>query len=93
LQGDEVFVTLIATGLDEHARPQSIAVEAHSADLPAPKPPTRRPTRAATEELVADDVVPVMLARSPAELPSPSIDEDDLEVPSFLRRRGQRVAP
>ena len=95
LDGD-VLVTLIATGLNGHERTEAPAVEPEGMSsevaptpIAEPKAAPKRPARA-IKARSAVDVTP-----SPAEIvdrglppPSPS-EEDDLEVPSFLRRRGR----
>ena len=100
-QGEDVVVTLIATGLNGHGRKEPMPpvqpeqVDAPSGDLTAPiveaiARPKRpgRPARDATQE---NDVIPVMGDPNEAGRPSPILEEDDLEVPSFLRRRGERA--
>jgi cell division protein FtsZ len=97
--GEDVLVTLIATGLNGHARKPvpPVRVEAPVAELPAPiaqaPPPPKRPRRPVTEAMTANDVFAVMGDPNEAGRPTVAVDDDDLEVPSFLRRRGQRVAP
>jgi cell division protein FtsZ len=88
--GEDVLVTLIATGLNGHERPRKSPVEAVPDDVsPAiaePKRPLRRPARAVQAHL-ADAVAPSGDVAGHGVESSPSPDEDDLEVPSFLRRR------
>ena len=101
--GEDVLVTLIATGLNGH----------EPADEKRPAKRAARPTKdagAPTEQLAAAtaDVVPATaevappVAVSPAPeagsdvaLGSPTLDENDLEVPSFIRRaeRAKEAAP
>jgi cell division protein FtsZ len=102
--GEDVLVTLIATGLNGHNKTQEQTqaplvetqvppVETPSSELPPPiadaKRPPKRPRRT-VEEASAGDALPI--AAEPAdqapESPSP-VDDEDLEVPSFLRRRSQ----
>jgi hypothetical protein len=96
-QGEDVLVTLIATGLNGHERTRTMPVEAASADLPAPIAKAnrhpKRPGRPARQATLVYDVIPVMEVPGHAERPSPTPEAEDLEVPSFLRRRGQRLAP
>jgi cell division protein FtsZ len=76
--GDDVLVTLIATGLNDHEGGQTPPAEAPATEA-GPLPiaeaagPERRTGRAAKVPSVADT--------------SAASNEDDLEVPSFLRRR------
>jgi cell division protein FtsZ len=91
--GEDVLITLIATGLIGHDRTQQPAVEVSSnggqPPVAAEMRPPRRPARTVKEASGVDDVA------SPAEVSdqtpqrSPTLDEDDTEVPSFLRRSGQ----
>jgi cell division protein FtsZ len=91
--GEDVLITLIATGLNGHDRTQKPAVEASSnggqPPVAAEMRPPRRPARTVKEASGVDAVA------SPAEVSdqtaqrSPTLDEDDTEVPSFLRRSGQ----
>jgi cell division protein FtsZ len=100
--GEDVLVTLIATGLNGHERTQAMPVEAPPGDLPAPiaeaKPPPKRPARPAKEATPADAVVTpadadtrLIEVAGEAGQASPTSDDDDLEVPSFLRRRNGRT--
>jgi cell division protein FtsZ len=86
--GDDVLVTLMATGLDGHD---------HADERPEPEPARKRPGRAvkqaAPEPAVASEPEPAAPTEpSPA---APASDDDDFEVPSFLRRarRPSRSAP
>jgi hypothetical protein len=92
-----VLVTLIATGLNGHERTRTMPAEAPSAVVPTPiAKANRHPKRLGRplmEASVADDVIPVMEVPGEAERKSATLEDDDLEVPSFLRRRGQRLAP
>jgi len=91
--GEDVLITLIATGLNRHDRTQKPAVEASSnggqPPVAAEMRPPRRPARTVKEPSGVDAVA------SPAEVSdqtaqrSPALDEDDTEMPSFLRRSGQ----
>ncbi len=91
--GEDVLITLIATGLNGHDRTQKPAVEASSnggqPPVAAEMRPPRRPARTVKEASRVDAVA------SPAEVSdqtpqrSSTLDEDDSEVPSFLRRSGQ----
>jgi hypothetical protein len=90
-----VLVTLIATGLKGQKQAPTMQAEALSGDLPGPitaaNPPPKRPGRSAKEATPPDAVEPPIEVADEAEQPSPTLDEDDLEVPSFLRRRSQRT--
>jgi cell division protein FtsZ len=89
--GEDVLVTLMATGLNGHE---------HAEEQSEVKPPRKRPSRAAkeaaalTEEAVAAVAVAPAAGVAPDVVPgSPTLDEDALEVPSFLRRaRPDRTA-
>jgi cell division protein FtsZ len=96
--GEDVLVTLIATGLNGQERTDTTNVEAPSGDLPAPiaeaKPPPKRPGRATRDAAAAHAFTPpaAVAAVAVAAPPSPTLEDDDLEVPSFLRRRRQRTS-
>jgi len=93
--GEDVLVTLIATGLNGHERPHKTVVDALPVEAPRDdahppiveaKRPPRRPARVVQAHL-ADAVAPSADVAGHVVESSPSPDEDDLEVPSFLRRR------
>jgi cell division protein FtsZ len=90
--GEDVLITLIATGLNKHDRTQTPPILASSSTGPrataGAKRPLKRSVRAINE---ASDVDAVASAAEPDEALQrlPVLDEDDLEVPSFLRQRGQ----
>jgi cell division protein FtsZ len=104
--GEDVLVTLIATGLDR-GRPvdspspaaSALASSEGSAALDRAKRPPRRPGRAIEEAsgrhaviAPAHHIAPrsaVGPGPSDETRPSSTRDEDDLEVPSFLRRNGR----
>jgi cell division protein FtsZ len=94
--GEDVLVTLIATGLNGHKngneKAHAAEVEAPSDALPAPVaeakgPPPKRLARVAREASPVTVVTPSAAVAAEATQPSPTVAEDDLEVPSFLRRR------
>jgi cell division protein FtsZ len=90
--GEDVLVTLIATGLDGHQRPRRAPVEApvdrvKPAIAEARRPP-KRPAPA-VQAHPADAIAPSADVAGHGVDSSPSSDDDDLEVPSFLRRRTQ----
>jgi cell division protein FtsZ len=93
--GEDVLVTLIATGLKGQKQTPAMQAKAPSGDLPGSiAAGDRRPKRprSSTEEATpADAATPPTEVAVEAEQPSPTLDEDDLEVPSFLRRRSQRT--
>jgi cell division protein FtsZ len=116
--GEDVLVTLIATGLNGHGlartreRARTPEAVAPAGALPAPAAeamlPSKRPARRVREAAPADatvpadaaapaDATPPAVATPPAEpeesagQPSATLDDDDLEVPSFLRRGRQRT--
>jgi len=77
--GDDVLVTLMATGLDGHD---------HADETPEAEPPRKRAGRAAKQAapgtaVAAAPQVPVPAEPSPG---APALDDDDFEVPSFIRR-------
>jgi cell division protein FtsZ len=84
--GDDVLVTLIATGLDATKAPAAEAASNGSSHPNGHGKRAPQPIKARS----AVDAVP-----SPAEIvdrglpPLQASDEDDLEVPSFLRRKGK----
>jgi cell division protein FtsZ len=87
--GDEVLVTLMATGLNGHE---------HADEAPAAKRPPKRAARAEksapAEPAIASapaPEVPVPTEPPPGTVPAP--DGEDFEVPSFLRRARRRAAP
>jgi cell division protein FtsZ len=111
--GEEVMITVIATGFDGRRRTDNVRAAAtdRSSSLGASRPAAAIPTGGATipardflEELErqrtesGDDprareqpvAVPVRPERSVGEQPvrrAPAYDADDLEIPSFLRRK------
>jgi cell division protein FtsZ len=82
--GEDVLVTLIATGLNGHGRTQAMPV------AEAKRPP-KRSGRPAKEASAADAYARLIEVAGEAGQASPTIHVDDLEVPSFLRRRSQRA--
>jgi len=93
--GEDVIVTLIATGLKGQKQAPTMQTEVAPGDLPAPMAeearPPKRPVRSPKEGTPAGAVTPPSGVTGEADRPSPTLDEDDLEVPSFLRRRSQRT--
>ena len=88
--GEDVLITLIATGLNGHDRTQKPAVEASSNGGHPPvdgevRPP-RRPARTVKEAPGVDALASPAEVSDQAPEPSPAPPEDDTEVPSFLRR-------
>jgi cell division protein FtsZ len=85
---DEVRVTVIATGLKEGARAQSSPRRAPVAEPPPAPPPPRVPEpppqqrRAVPGEWERGRARPETRPASPP----PQVDEDDWDVPAFLRR-------
>jgi cell division protein FtsZ len=93
--GDDVLVTLIATGLNgngRHAVDTERSAAASASGPPGKRPARRRPPKAAVS------VTPAKTVAAAADAPSPEadttngappvdvLDESELEVPSFLRR-------
>lgn len=91
--GEDVLITLIATGLNGHELTQTPSVEASSNGGPPPiaevKRPPKRPARTVKEVSGVDAVASPAEVSDEAPQRSPTLDGDDLEVPSFLRRKGQ----
>ena len=91
--GEDVLITLIATGLNEHERTQTPPVEASSDAGPPPiaeaKRPPKRSARTVKEASGVNAVASAAEVSDEAPQRSPTLDGDDLEVPSFLRRKGQ----
>ena len=94
--GEDVLVTLIATGLNGHERPQAAVAEAEAPRNAVPPAlaaaaarPPKRPARPVKAAPPADAVAPSADVAGHVAQESPSPDEDDLEVPSFLRRRAK----
>jgi cell division protein FtsZ len=111
--GEDVLVTLIATGLNGNGNghapspPPEAASGAPETESTVEKRPRKRPASSATQPPPAEPVAPVVeVAREapptpptaaeepvtpPAATdeaaPQPTLDEDELDVPSFLRRR------
>jgi cell division protein FtsZ len=84
--GGDVLVTLMATGLNGHARADDGAeVTKPEVTQPEVKPPPKRPGRAAK----VDASEPVAVSTSEA----PTLDAEDYEVPSFLRRGARDSTP
>jgi cell division protein FtsZ len=95
--GEDVLVTLIATGLNGHEKTQEQTqaplVETPSNGLPPQvadaKRPPKRPRRTVEDESAADALPVAAEPADQAPEPSSPVDDEDLEVPSFLRRRTQ----
>ncbi len=90
--GEDVLITLIATGLEgreEHVVP---SVSTATTEAPAPiaeaTPLPKRSARTVQAAPAARAVGPGVPDAGRAEARPSIVDEDDLEVPSFLRRRG-----
>jgi len=96
--GGDVLVTLMATGLSGET-PRVPAAPATAAPAPAPKATTpSRSRRAGNVTSARHTAVAVSAATSappkPGDLPrDAAIDDDDFEVPSFLRRPRRRSTP
>jgi cell division protein FtsZ len=99
--GDDVLVTLIATGLNGHERVKAPLAATPLAETPLAetpsndlhprvvevKRPPKRPMRPVMEPPAVDVVATSGELADQAPQEPPPLDEDDLEVPSFLRRR------
>ncbi len=96
--GEDVLITLIATGLNRHERTQAPPVEASVNVSPASVAEANTPPKQAmrtvkqvpgVEAVAAPAVAAPGEASDQAYQASPTPEEVDLEVPSFLRRKGQ----
>jgi cell division protein FtsZ len=91
--GDDVVVTLIATGLNRHERAAAAPLaeapsNGHVQPVAEAKRPPRRPARAVMEASRVEALAPSAEGAGPVRSgQTATLDEDDLEVPSFLRRR------
>ena len=87
--GEDVLITLIATGLDGHEPTRPTPVDAHPDEAPAAIGAAKRPPKrpGAAQSRPVDAITPTADVAGHGLEPSPSSDEEDLEVPSFLRRR------
>jgi len=97
--GEDVLVTLIATGLNGNGHKNgngngnghATGVEAPSVALPTAvaeaKRPPKRSARVASEAPPVDAVTHSAAVAAEAIQSSPTVADEDLEVPSFLRRR------
>jgi cell division protein FtsZ len=86
---EEVRVTVIATGLREGARPQPAIRRAPAAEsAPPPQPPPRAPEPPVRERERPAATEWERGRSRPETRPSPpqQVDEDDWDVPAFLRR-------
>jgi len=90
--GEDVLITLIATGLNGHDRTQKPAVEASSngghPPVAAEMRPPRRPARTVKVASGVDSLATPAEVSDQAPQRSPTLHEDDNEMPSFLRRKG-----
>jgi len=88
--GDDVLITLIATGLNGHEAAPAVeaeavpAVEVPASGLEPPPSPRVKPKSATSVQASAPATTPAATA---AEAGAPPPADDDLEVPSFIRRR------
>ena len=91
--GEDVLITLIATGLNGHERTQAPPVEASVNGGPPKLAETKRPPKRSKRTVKDASGVEAVAARADASdqalQGSPTVDEDDLEVPSFLRWKGK----
>jgi cell division protein FtsZ len=91
--GEDVLITLIATGLNGQDRTQKPAVKTSSnggqPPVAAELRPPRRLAPTAEEASGVDTVATTAKVSDETAQRSPILDEDDTEVPSFLRRSGQ----
>ncbi len=96
--GEDVLITLIATGLNRHERtqapPVAASVNVSPASVAEAKTPPKRSMRTVkqvpgVEAVAAPAVAAPGEASDQAYQASPTPEEVDLEVPSFLRRKGQ----
>jgi cell division protein FtsZ len=89
--GEDVLVTLMATGLNGHERAVAAGPVA-----PEAKRPAKRPSRSAkrTPSAVAAIAPKKVSSERSAPAPeTPGFDDDDFEIPSFLRRPRRGATP
>jgi cell division protein FtsZ len=91
--GEDVLITLIATGLSGRSLTSTSTAEV-LADSAAPpiveaKVPSKRAARMGKVVSGMEPAAPPVDASVTPVTPAPAVAEDDLEVPSFLRRKGQ----
>jgi cell division protein FtsZ len=91
--GEEVLITLIATGLSGRELTPTAVPDA-SPDGGAPpiveaKVPSKRAARTVKVASAIAPSAPSAEAPHAAVQPTPALTDEDLEVPSFLRRKGQ----
>jgi cell division protein FtsZ len=92
--GEDVLITLIATGLDEPEQSQTTVLS--NGGTPPTAEAKRLPTRSPRAIKAAPGVDAVASAGAISDGPSqrsPAVDEEDLEVPSFLRQKGRPGSP
>jgi cell division protein FtsZ len=82
--GNEVKISVIATGFDP-ARPLK-RIEPYRRSVETPRP-VQQPQPVAAKAVPAQQEVPIRRVDAPAPAPAPQQERDDLEIPAFLRRR------
>jgi cell division protein FtsZ len=91
--GEDVLVTLIATGLNGHGRPESPPVAAPIEGLPPAiaeaNQPAKRLARGLKPVSPVAQIAPSAEVASTAPQASNDPDAEDLDMPSFLRRRSK----
>jgi cell division protein FtsZ len=91
--GEDVRITLIATGLSgRELTPEPTPVASTNGEalpIPEAKVPSKRAARTAKVTHGMDPGGPPDKTSDTAVPPTPAVAEDDLDVPSFLRRKGQ----
>jgi cell division protein FtsZ len=77
--GDEVRITVIATGFERTGMPRRIEAVAPRPEVKAPRPNEMRETRDPREYVSVSQVSPTFEPRK--------VNTEDLDVPTFLRNR------
>ncbi|MCB0195623.1 MAG: cell division protein FtsZ, partial [Anaerolineae bacterium] len=90
---EELRITLIATGFEEAAAKRKPLVAGSTVTKPAPEPAGESKTIAFPQRKVRENYAREETPQpqpQPAPRPEPSYDPEDLEVPTFLRKRMQK---
>jgi cell division protein FtsZ len=84
--GDEIRITVIATGFDEHNRRPTPISFAPVEDSPRPTP-MMTPDEPTRPEVRKPLFSPKPVDPVPMQADSDSMDEDDLDIPAFIRKK------
>jgi cell division protein FtsZ len=93
-RGEDVLITLIATGLSRHGS-DTTPVDSRSSDVPSSTDETHQDVEPPAVVASSRAVEPKRSEKRPARTPKVGpevVDEIDLDVPSFLRQRGRPAA-